>query len=290
MMRISNRKLPRHGFIGFIMVWALSGCASIGDSITPVAPQISVVGTQLTGINLQEIQVTLTLLVKNPNGFALNNMGVSLAVDANQQPLFTLENRQLLQSIPAKGQSEVSVPLVFPMASLIQLVPGLLHENQLEYGVSGHVYVPMPLLGQLKIPVKTQGVLPIPQVPKLAIKHIAIESLSFNNLSLSVQLDVENPNAFGLQSMTGQYDMFVNQASAGSVKVTTGRIAAGDSGRVMLSLSVSPVLIGLSVIQSEQWQMSVKGQSVWLPDLPGAMPLIDRLDMVLDWPPSAIVP
>ena len=288
--RFQKAASNRHWCIGLIMVWVLSGCATVGDSVMPAAPQISVVGTQLTGINLQELQVTLTLLVKNPNAFELNNMGVSLAVDTNNQPLFTVDKPQLLQSIPAKGQSEVSLPLVFPLASLMQLVPSLLNENQLAYVVSGHLYVPLPLLGQVKVPIKAQGELPIPQVPTLAIRHIAIESLTLSNLSLSVQLDVKNPNAFGLQSLHGQYEMFVNQASAGKIKVTTGRIAAGDSGAVTLSLSVSPLSVGLSVIQSEQWQMAVKGQSEWLPDLPGAMPLIDRMDMALDWPPSASHP
>lgn len=280
----------RYWLIGLVMVWVLSGCATVGDAVMPATPQISVVGTQLTSINLQEIQVTLTLLVKNPNGFELNNMGVSLAVDVNNQPLFSVENRQLLQSIPAKGQSEVSVPLVFPLASLMQLVPSVLNENHLAFFVSGHLYVPLPLVGQVKVPVKAQGELPIPQAPTLAIKHIAIDSLTLSNLSLSLLLDVNNPNGFGLQSLVGQYEMYVNQVSAGSVKVTTGPIAANDSGAVTLSLSMSPLAVGLSVIQSEQWQMAVKGQSEWLPDLPGAMPFIDRMDMALDWPPTASQP
>jgi LEA14-like dessication related protein len=280
----------KHGVLALMLAWLVTGCASVGKGLIPVAPTLEVTGSQLTGISGQAVEVTLTILVKNPNGFELNNMGIALAVEANQTPLFSLDDRHLLQAIPANGQTHIAVPLTFPLSSIMQLVPNLLQNNQLEYSVSGHLFVPVPVLGQVKVPIKTQGALPIPKVPKFKIETIAIESLSLSHLALSVELVVENPNTFGLQSLSGEYEMVVNQASAGKVSVTTGRIPAGQSGRVGLTLSVSPLLIGMSVIQAQQWEMAVKGQSEWLPDLPGATPFIDTMNMVLEWPPRGITP
>ena len=100
--------------------------------------------------------VSLTLILDNPNPQTISILGYDYEL--------WLQGRSAVQggsqepvSLPALGQTVVTVPMVVKLPVLLGLWPAFLnHEEKLHYQVAGGVGLPL-LLGGIRVPFRFQG-------------------------------------------------------------------------------------------------------------------------------------
>lgn len=103
----------------------------------------------------QGLPLECTLLLDNPNPQDLRVLGYDYELK--------LEGRQVLQGesreeviLPARGQTQATVPMLVKLRALPGLLPAILREEQLHYQVAGGLRL-ASLLGGFRVPFHFQG-------------------------------------------------------------------------------------------------------------------------------------
>ena len=99
-------------------------------------------------------------------------MDLDLSVLGNAVAKISQKNEGI--SLPAKGTGEMMLPIKLSYSDLFKTVKGLTEKNEAAYGIEGNVKVALPVLGDIKIPLKYNDVLHIPQLPKNRLSDVGL--------------------------------------------------------------------------------------------------------------------
>jgi len=193
----------------------VAGCASL-ESIQSVAniskPKTSITDTQITKLSLDGADLAFKVKVDNPNPIPIKMAGLDYAILFDGQQLTEGKKREQI-SISANGSSEITIPLAFKFAELYDTISGLKDKKELNYEIKTSAMFDLPILGMQALPLSTQGKLPIPQIPKIALNKISVDELSFTGAKLNIQMDLTNPNVFGVDIRNLVYQLNINNQS-----------------------------------------------------------------------------
>lgn len=131
----------------------LSACAGLGQRYESV--RVSLVGLEVTEVQLFEQRYGLTLRVQNPNSAALSIDGLSFEVKLNGKPFAHGVSNQAVE-IPAYGEEVLKMNIVSSLFRVVDQLRALEQQNgkPVSYRISGHV----GLAGGLgRIPFDQQG-------------------------------------------------------------------------------------------------------------------------------------
>ena len=208
----NHRLLVSRLIILLLVLMPLFGCSTL-DAVKDAAgiknPDVSISGMRVTGLSLEGAELEFALNVDNPNPVAINLAGFDYALLINGQQFLQGEQRSQVK-IPARNANEVKVPVAFKFAELAKLSQGLLDKDKLNYEIKTDALVDLPVLGVKKFPVSDSGDLPIPKVPNISLAGIKIDQLGLTGAKLGLQLNVDNPNNFGLDIRQLVYNLTVN--------------------------------------------------------------------------------
>ncbi len=113
---------------------AVSGCALA----TAVPPSVEVINVRLTGMNLLQQQLAVTLCVTNPNADDLVFRRVTAALDVSGLPLVTGASEQPVR-LPPRVSSIVPFTVTTTVQNLAPQLLGVLRTGQVDYRVHGTV-------------------------------------------------------------------------------------------------------------------------------------------------------
>jgi len=103
----------------------------------------------------QGLPLECALLVENPNPQDLRILGYDFEFRLEGQKVMQGESRQEV-TLPARGQTQVTVPILVKLQTLPQFVPAVLQNQKLNYQISGGVRL-ASLLGGFRVPFSFQG-------------------------------------------------------------------------------------------------------------------------------------
>lgn len=115
-------------------------------------PEVNIIDFKLTGLSAEDISMDLNLNVKNPNPIPLKLDSVTYSLNfSGQQVTEGTFDKGL--SVPATGESVVTVPLKFKFNSVGNLLSGLINRNlKKDYELTGSAK-----LGLFSIPFNKKG-------------------------------------------------------------------------------------------------------------------------------------
>jgi LEA14-like dessication related protein len=152
-------------------------------------------------------------------------------------------------SLPARSRRVVpiTVQLAFSdvLATLSDIRPGALVPWEAAIDVS----VEAPVLGTLHLPLQTKGELPVPAVPEVSLASMRWNELTFETARATLSLDVLNTNAFPIDLRELSFGLALAGRDVADARVTSaGSTAAGDTARLSVPVSFSPLQLGLSAM------------------------------------------
>lgn len=120
-----------------------SGCKSLTSlsSVTPKKPEVSVKNMKLNSINSKSGEVEMTLLVKNPNVFKIVAESINYNLKVNNFAVVKGVTNDKVVLLSGKS-SEIKVPIVFEVDSLIGMIGSVINNRKFSYNLSGGVKLP----------------------------------------------------------------------------------------------------------------------------------------------------
>jgi LEA14-like dessication related protein len=149
-----NRLLATASWL--IAVVFMQGCANLQSDFE--TPSVQLVSLQALPANGLEQRFTMGLRVANPNGLALNLVGMSYSIELEGFKLVTGVSNDI-PSIAAYGEGLVNVEASVSLIDGVRLINGLLSkpQSELNYKIGAKLDTGLPFIG--KIPVTDTGVI-----------------------------------------------------------------------------------------------------------------------------------
>lgn len=223
----------------------LSACTPmVKQAFENQKPKVSVVDQRLTGLDFEKVSIAFGIQVDNPNpvGIDLQGLDYDLKLDGHS---FVTGKQDQKMPIAAYGSSRIELPLSMTFKEIEQGLSGLKGKDEVPYELTTGLLIKVPLLGTIRYPVVSKGVLPVPQLPRISLQGIKLERFNFNGATMALSVLVDNPNNFNVALNSLNYDLTINGKHwARGSSQTLGTIREKQKSLITLPLSISLLDLG----------------------------------------------
>ncbi|MDR1443280.1 MAG: LEA type 2 family protein [Treponema sp.] len=262
----------------FLLCLGVCSCRSFRAAFRQ--PVVSLGSADITGINLEGIQLHYSLEVENPNIFSLSFPEIYWTLFIN--------GASFLSGVAPEGEAispgsarTLDIPLNLAYTALVDAA-GTSGGRELDYQLVVETRFLLPVQGELVRNFERQGKLPLVQMIALRNPAFEITALGFEGMDILCSLDVDNPNPFPIPFPGMNYDFGVRNNSfiSGTVE-HPDTLAAGG---------LTAVRIGLKVAYSDLYRsfsaLKTLGEAACLLSLDSSvsLPGFDRERLFLDIP------
>jgi LEA14-like dessication related protein len=192
-----------------LLLGFIHSCAQISELANISKPSLSVVDMNITGLTLQDIELTADVEINNPNNVGIDLSSYSYALDINNTN-FAAGDEQRGMTIKAKNRSIIQVPVTLTYTELLQTFQSMKDRDESDYNFSADFGFDLPVLGTVNVPVQYNGKIPVVKKPGVSLNRFSVENLSLTGADLLVELNIQNPNAFQLMIDDLNFDLEVN--------------------------------------------------------------------------------
>jgi len=195
--------------MAILCMLCLFGCATLQKFGGIRPPELSVDKVNIVSANLTEMDMVMMVRVKNnyPIGIHVPAFDYNFLIDDH---VFLKGENALNQSISAMSTNQVQVPLRIHFMDLYQSLSALVNKDKATYQINGNIHFSIPVLGRIKIPFNRKGDLPLLKIPKISIKGLRVNSISFASANLSLDIALDNPNGFIMMLKNFSYNFSID--------------------------------------------------------------------------------
>ncbi|MAX23772.1 MAG: hypothetical protein CMJ19_04635 [Phycisphaeraceae bacterium] len=228
---------------------ALTGCETLSKVLDGIPkPTAQLQSVSIADLSLSDATVDMAVQVNNPYSVAIPNVNLDYAL-ATQQVDFVSGKITSDKAIPAGSSSTLHVPVKVTYASLLQLASGIKPGQVVPYQVNATFSTKVPGIGDVRLPLKKQGELPIPMVPKVSIANVKWDKVSLSQTTATIDLDITNLNDFGLTMKGLDYGFAVGGKNVVSSRITKPvRFGKGQAQRLQIPVSFNAMSLGLGAL------------------------------------------
>ncbi|RNC85626.1 MAG: hypothetical protein ED557_02305 [Balneola sp.] len=252
-------------------VFFLQHCAELQNLASVQKPTISVENVKVSNISLQDIELLFDLEVDNPNPLSLSLASYSYDFQINSNS-FVKGTRELETEIEANGSNTLSVPVTFTFEELYNTFTSLKSEDEAGYTLLGSVGVNVPVIGYVEVPIEKEGIFPVVKAPSLSLTGVSVKNLSLTGAELEINVGVDNPNSFGLNLNSLDYEVDLNGLSplSGTISEQVS-IGQKESGALIIPVSLNFLQVGMAAynaLRQDEFEYSLNGTANLGADLP----------------------
>ena len=231
-------------FLLFPIIFVIGiSCSALQDLASIKKPTLSISDVQVSEMSLQDLELTFDVDVDNPNAVAINLASYNFDFLINQNS-FVKGNQPLSTEISPSGKSTIQIPVRFTFKELYQTFDSMRDKDETGYNLEAMIGVKLPVLGLTEIPVNKSGTFPVVKTPSISASKLTVKNLSFTKADLELQIDVSNPNAFGVILNTLDYKVDINGLESIS-GITSESVEIAEKGISTVKIPVSFNLIDL---------------------------------------------
>ena len=233
----------------FAALLSLNACApvDIRESLANQRPTVSVADQRLTRLDFERVNMAFGIQVDNPNPIALTLAGLDYELKLAGHSFASGKQGKQMR-LAASGASRFELPLSMAFKEIYASINQLKGKSQIPYELTTGLIIDVPLLGKLRYPVTTKGVLPLPRLPKISLISLSLLRLNYSRADLALKLEVENPNSFSVGLDRLNYDFTVNgKRWLSGHKTALGDLKRGEKSEIILPLTLNFMEMGSSI-------------------------------------------
>ncbi len=242
----------------------LLACAQMKQLVK--VPDVKVERVALSGFSFEDVTLDFTLLVQNPNAFAVSLEGYRFDFSVLGKSLLAADKDDRLD-IAAGGASTVRLPLTVNFQTVYRLLREAESLDSLSYHLKGELR-PTGLLSGFRLPFSHSGYLPNVRIPSVTLAGLSVDRLGFTGVDLKLNLKMVNPNSFAFS--IGKFEYAAELASNKVMEGATRRLAAAPAkGTAELTLPISINFAGAmgnlsslrSLLQGDEIRCALRGKA-----------------------------
>lgn len=187
----------------------LSGCNTIKDLANVQKPSVRYSSMSIEDISFSDVTLIFDFDVTNPNSFGVSADQYQYEFFINGNEFVTgIQNEKF--RIANNSTTTIQVPVSLTFSEVFETVSSVARQDSMAYRLSTEVQFDIAGLGKQRVPVSTQGELPIPKMPRIELNSFEVEDLSLMGADLVAAFRIENPNPFGISFANTFYNIEVN--------------------------------------------------------------------------------
>jgi LEA14-like dessication related protein len=253
---MKNTRLTLNGIavIGCVVfVLFSSGCKSLRDAVEVMRrPEVRIADTELEALSFSGLTILFDVEVENPNpiGIRLSGFDYDLQIEGNP---FVSGEVQDKVAITARDLSIIPVPVELGFEEIAQTIGALAPEGGKEeaaYEFTAGFSFDLPVLGRVRMPVRTEGTFPILRVPRLEIIRLSLNEISLSGASLDLELELINRNSFKILIESLEYRFQVEGRDwASGMRQERVKVGENDSTRLTIPVELDFQALGRGLYQ-----------------------------------------
>lgn len=258
-----------------LLLSMVSGCAQLQTIKNPQIPTASIASVQIQSLRPGSADLIVKLTIDNPNAFTIEATAIDLDIIFAQTKIASVNTDQSTR-IRSGGRQLVTLPVTVHLSKAAKQVDSIAEqlENSFEitYQVDGQIEVNVPVLGKRTLDINHEDKLPVPKLPRILIRDIALQKFGFATIGLTLQLEVTNPNQFAIKIDESNYSLSSNNQQLIQSQIPELQLDAGEQTQISLPIKLSTGQLGRQLLQLitnfERLVFDLKGQSIIRSDLP----------------------
>ncbi len=227
----------------------IAGCDSMQTMLQGMdRPGASLKNVEIANLDLQGADLVFDVELSNPYPAAIPLLDMSYQLASGGKQVLQ-GDAKLNATVPAKGSRRVKLPVKLAFADLLDAVSGVKPGEVVDYSAALDLAVDVPGAGRMTLPIKHDGKVPIPAVPKVSVEKLAWEKLSPTEAKGVASISITNSNAFPVELRNMNYAL-----ELGGERVAESSIASaiefqqGRAERIAVPVSLAPMKLGLGLI------------------------------------------
>jgi LEA14-like dessication related protein len=267
--------VPGPAALLFAAAFLVAGCGSLADIARGLRkPQARVLRVEIEDLTFEAAALRADVEITNPNPVGIELAGYDYELAVEGRPLLAGAVEQKT-ALVAGGQSVIVVPVAVSFANLFSAVETAAGQEELAYRLSAGLSFDLPVLGRVRVPVATEGRLPVVRPPAVRVVSLRVPTLTLSGATLVLGLELENRNGFGLEVEGLQYSFSANgQAWASGSLMRPLAVGPRGSARLELEMRLGFASLGRSV-----YQLLASGGPIGY-ELEGALDIGTSLDLL----------
>lgn len=247
--------------LAFVPVFA--GCEAVQEVLEGMdKPSAKVTGVNFGSLSMDRANLVFDVAIANPYSVPLPLANLDYGLSSGGAS-FVSGAAKIEGSVPAHGSKTIQVPVDLVFADIVRAVSGVRPGKVVPYTADLKLGVDAPGIGPLSLPMRKSGEVPVPAVPRVAIKNIAFDSLGLGGASGTIELEVENTNEFAADLRKMGYSLSLSGTPIVSTSVSkAASFKPGKAEVVSIPISFNPSNLGLAVLnvlRGEGASYSIKG-------------------------------
>ncbi|MDA3951322.1 MAG: LEA type 2 family protein [Spirochaeta sp.] len=260
-----------------IVIIALGGlgvtnCASLQSVVEPEPPEASVESVTITALSFEDAELTARIRIENRNPIAVSVAGLTYTVDVEGTRLLSGSVKGGVE-IAAKETHTMELPFTVGFAEVKAIFAALGDRNEADYAMNVSVAVNVPVLGRRSVQLEHSATMPVPRLPAVTLTGMTVNAVGLLGADLTMNLQMRNPNAFGITVRRLDYRLSVEQAEWAAGEITSPvELPAAGMATLPVSVRLRFVDIGRGVVSilsgtdTGEYDLIVAGEIV--PDHP----------------------
>jgi LEA14-like dessication related protein len=226
------------------------GCESLRDAVEVMRkPEVRIAATEIEALSFTGLTLRFDVEIENPNpiGIGLAGFDYELQIEGN-----SFVNGQVQEgvAIAARERSIIPIPVELGFEEIAQTFAELAGKEEAAYQLSSGFSFDLPVLGRVRVPVRTDGSFPILRPPRLQVVNLRLNEISLSGASLTLDLELINRNSFKVFVESLEYRFQVDGRDwASGMRRERVRISENDSTRLTIPVDLDFGALGRGVYQ-----------------------------------------
>lgn len=233
----------------FLLPLLLFACDALNLLSSTARPSAKVVSTSIDGLDLNGLNLNFGVEIQNPYSTNIPLTQLSYALATEGTPFLSGQLADKPGSIPALGSTVVQVPVRINFQKAMQMVSSIQPGKSVPYQADLTISVDALGLGNVDIPLRQSGQIPIPDLPKIEVSDVAWQEISMSKARAEVKLKMTNPNDFALalQQMNYRFSLGGNEIANSQLQVAQS-LASNEESELIIPLEFAPMSLGMGVL------------------------------------------
>ena len=266
-------------FLAVVLSVFFVGCANLSLNDVYQTPTFQYDATKIADLSFSNVAGQSTVRISNANPYQLPISSLNAQLWLEGKPWLSLDN-DAIGGLPANGSVTVNFQWDLIFDQLLTRAANVYQAGEAEFTLTLEPTVTVPVIGAQTLSWTSSFTVPVPKMPKLALKDWRLTNASFTSVALALDIEVTNPNVFSVVTKGLQFDVGKQGKSLAGLALTDASIPAAGTSVQTVELSLSILDVGLAVansLKTGQWPaaLSMNWQGDWLsPDLDFKLPAL----------------